>query len=338
MKKVLDWILSVMERYGLKLTLWCVVTVSLLAIISKAVWERPSTVPFHYLLIIAMVAAVLAVIIPNLESLILSRISEIDIGGVKVVIAKAREIRERIEFKEIPNTALTNADPSDRPFPEVKLHGYQIYEYERLSHKLYQTFDEINDPNTLTPALSENYRDLIKHVGRMAFSMEHYSKYLDIVRRLELFRDRELSSDEQYTIGSAYLWAADEQFDLAEKERYWNKSSEYLTSALKKNSRQVRIAFGLGVAFLYLGHYSTSIKLMRRSIKLWPQISPWASWNMGCGYIKQNEPDKALAVLKSIDKGAWWQGIKNDDWFSTAVPAEFKEEFDKLCKEKMRPH
>lgn len=335
MKKAFDWILSILERYGLRLTLWFIVVCSLLAIITKSVWQKPSSVPFHYLLIIAMVASVLAVVIPNLESLILSKISEIDIGGVKVVIAKAKEIREGIKFKEIPNAALTTNDPTDRPFPEVRLQGYQIYEYEKLSHKIYQTFDEIKDPNTLPPDLRDNYRELIKHVGRMAFSMQHYSKYLDIILRLESFRDRELLSDELYTIGNAYLWAADEQFELAEKQRYWNRAVELLTGAFDKNSHQVRIVFGLGVAQLYLGSYRESIKLMRRSMVLWLPITPWAKWNIGCGYIKQNKPDKALRVLEGIEKGAWWQGIQDDEWFSTSVPADFKRDFDKLCDQKL---
>src|SRR5687767_3003847 len=289
-KNAFEWVLTNLERYGLKLTLWFIVACSLGAIVTKALIQKPTSVPFHYLLIIAMVAAVLAVVVPNLESLILSKISEIDIGGVKVVIAKAKEIREGIKFKEIPNASLTADDPTDRPFPEVKLRGYQIYEYEKLSHKIYQTFDEIKDPNTLLPDLRDNYRELIKHVGRMAFSMDHYSKYLDIILRLELFSDRELSSDELYAIGNAYLWAADDQFDPAEQQKYWSKSAEFLTRALAKNGHEVRIVFGLGVAHLYLGRYKESIRLMKRSMSLLRPIVPWAKWNIGCGYIKQNKP------------------------------------------------
>lgn len=338
MKKAFTWILEKLPEYGLKITLWSIVACCFVALATKAIWGKPSSAPFDNLLIIAAVAATLAVLLPNLAQYLLNKITEIEFGGVKMVIAKAKEIREEIKFKEIPPASMTSADATDRPLPYIKLKGSQLYEYERLSHKLYQTFDEIKDPNDLSADLRENYRELLKHIGKMAFSVGHFSKYFDIVSHLKLFKDRELDADELYEIGNAYLWAADEQFEVAAKEKYWKEAIKYLVDSVKKNQYEIKAQFNLGLVFLYSGLNDRGIYRMRKCIRLDQSIAPWAKWNIACGYIKQNKPTETLTVLEEIEKGVWWEGIKIDaDLTASSTPATFRASFDALCDQKLLP-
>jgi tetratricopeptide (TPR) repeat protein len=336
--KIIAWIQQNWEFYGLKLTPWLVVICSFIAIITKAFIGRPSSVPFHYLLIIAMIGAALATLLPKFEEYF-SKINQIDFAGIKLILVEAKKIDFEIikpnSLEEILPDSIKPGDTLDYPFPILKLKGYQKYEYERLSHKLYQTFDEIKDPNEVPANLKENYRDLIKYVGKMAFAMEHYTKYFQMISQLTKFKDRELSSDEMYEIGNAYLWAADDRLKSTEQEKYRKEAASFLTSAAKKSPDNARFAFGLGVCLLYLGNHQQGIRYMQKSIALYSAIVPWAKWNIACSLTEQGKYQEALKVLKEIPFGAWWKGILEDPGFANCNNSHFETSFKALGERKL---
>jgi tetratricopeptide (TPR) repeat protein len=325
-----------LERVLFKLTMWLIVFCSIIAIATKAMFHRPGAVPAHYLLIIAMVAAFLSIIVPNLESYILSRVSEISVGGFKLVVAQAATIQELLKVERLtPNKNVERA-PSDHPFPVAELKGFQLYEYEKFSHKLYHVVDQIKEPNDLSPDLRENYRGLLKHVGDAAFAMKHYTKYLEIVLHLKQFTDRELSAHELYLIGHAYLWAADEQPVLDQQRDYWQQSVPFLSAAMKANPYEVKYPFNLGVGLLSLGKYDKAIELMQTCINMDSELMlPWATWNIACGLKRQGNNNEVLEKLRGIPIGLWWPGIAKDDWFKDSKNPEFENSFKALCEEKI---
>jgi tetratricopeptide (TPR) repeat protein len=317
-----------------RLTMWAIVACSFIALVTKVLFKKPSVVPVHYLLISAALASLLAVLVPNLESYIFSKISEINIGGVKLVIAQAKASYEWLKYEEIsPEAAsrLSRHAPGSHPFPVTPLFGFQLYQYERLSYRLYQSFDEIKDPNDLDVAAGEDYRAFISRVGRAAFAMKHLTKYLDIVLHLQLFRDRELDSEELFLLGHAYLCAAGEQLEGSKIKGYQEKSVPLLKAAMDKNPYEVKIPFNLGVALLSLENYQGGIDLMQTSIGLDKQITPWAKWNIACGLKKLNRDRETLEKLGEIPPGPWWEDIAVDGWFADPGNPGFRDAFELLC-------
>jgi tetratricopeptide (TPR) repeat protein len=317
-----------------RLTMWAIVACSFAALATKVLFKKPSAVPVHYLFISAALASLLAVLVPNLESYIFSKISEISFGGVKLVIAQAETGHEWLKYEEISPEAASRSGhsaPGSQPFPVKKLVGFQLYQYERLSYKLYQSFEQIKDPNELDAKTRDDYRTFISRVGKAAFAMKHLTKYLDVVLHLQLFRDRELDSDELFLLGHAYLSAADEQLEDSKIKDHQEKSVPLLKAAMDKNPYEVRIPFNLGVALLSLGNYQGGIDLMVTSIKLDKRISPHAKWNIACGLKKLDKDRETLEKLREIPPGPWWEDIAADGWFADPGNPEFREAFELLC-------
>lgn len=322
-----------------RLTMWAVVLSSLGSVLTKALVGKPASVPLHCLLGFAVVAALLAVLVPSLESYVFSRLSEISFGGIKLeLIAEAGTAISELKYKEILPSEIESRPnlnyPRDEPFPTPKLTGPQLYHYERLSQKLYRIFDHIKDPNQLDAESRSNYRDLLKHVSRAAFSMKHFTKYLEIAVHLETLKDRELNGDELFLIGNAYLWAADELSKESERQDYFRKALPFIKAAMEKNPYEAKCPYDLGWALLSLGHYQEGIDLFQTSISKQPSIAPWANWNIACGLKKLNKDKETLDRLREIPPGLWWEGIAKDDWFADAGNAAFKQEFEALCQTK----
>lgn len=105
------------------------------------------------------------------------------IGPVEFSVEQAKAKLPTIDEEfEQPKVDLA----ADTPFPGRKLTPPEMFEYEKLSHLLYHYFEEVKDPNKdLDPETKHNYRNLIRLVGKAANSMGHYTKSLDILRRLE---------------------------------------------------------------------------------------------------------------------------------------------------------
>ena len=190
-----------LELILFRVALWLVCVLSLAGLATKLMMGKPGTVPSHYLLISAALAASLAVFIPA----VISRISEVSVGSVKLVLSGTERLDE---FKA---SAFNDLPASGAAFETADLKGRQLYEYERLSHKLYRLKDQLVHPDTLDRTSCQNYRRLIDYVGRAAFKMGHFTKYLETVKMFEMFTERQQTSDERYLIGHAYLCAADEQ-------------------------------------------------------------------------------------------------------------------------------
>jgi len=320
--------------------MWAVVLFSLGSVLTKALVGKPTSVPFHYLLGFAVVAALLAVLVPSLELYVFSRISEISFGGIKLeLIAEAGTAISELKYREIlPSEIESNPSlnyPRDEPFPTPRLSGPQRYHYERLSQKLYRIFDHIKDPNKLDAESRTNYRDLVKNVGRAAFSMKHFTKCLEIVVHLESLTDRALNADESFLIGNAYLWAADELSKEPERKEYITRAVPFIKTAMEKNPYEAKFPYDLGWALLSLGQYADGIALFETSISKDPSIAPWANWNIACGLKRLNKDKEALNKLREIPSGSWWEGIAKDDWFAETGNATFKEEFETLCQTKI---
>ncbi|MEK6321308.1 MAG: hypothetical protein AABN33_06450 [Acidobacteriota bacterium] len=127
MTRILIWCREhLLQILFFRLTMWAVVLCSLGAVVSKALVGKPSSVPLHYLLGFAVVAALLAVLVPSLESYVFSRVSEISFGGIKLeLIAEAGTAITELKYKEIlPSEIESNPSlnyPRDEPFPTPKL-------------------------------------------------------------------------------------------------------------------------------------------------------------------------------------------------------------------------
>ena len=311
------------ELFLFRLAMWTVVACCFIGLLTKAVFGKPGSVPVHYLLFAITIAASLAVLLPTL----LSRISAVTFGGVTLVLATTETVLDdfRPAFDDLP--------ASGAAFEANKLEGPQLYLYERLSHRLYRISDRLKDPDALDFVNRESYRRLIDYVARAAFKQNHFTKYLEVVKNLELFADR--TSDELYLIGHAYLCAADEQLGESRKNSYWKSAVGWLEAAWKKNSNDVNVRFNLGLAQLKLGYYLPAIVSMKVCVKMDPQIVPQAKWNWAEGLKKLNRNKNALKKLEEIPPGAFWNDILADEAFKDPADSAFESEFKALCERKI---
>lgn len=325
-----------------RLTMWVVVLSAFGAIVSKGLYGKPGGTPVHYLLGLAVVASVLAVLS---SPEVLSRLRKLGFKGFEIeLLAETEAVLKTPLYKEYDateiyserTTALTPPEeyPANTPFPIGRLRGPQKYQYERASEKLYRILDAIKDPNDLDLESRKNYRSLIKYVGGAAVAMDHFTKALDILKHLELFRDRELDTEELRMLGTAHIWAAFEASTDSERRDLWKKSLSYLKAAQEKNPYEVKTPFNLGWALLSLGQYGASIELMRSCIQLYEPITPWAKWNIACAQVKLSNKEPALSTLDEIPSGPWWECICKDNDFLGQEDTAFRAGFESLCRQK----
>jgi hypothetical protein len=307
--------------------MWGIVLCSFIGILRRAGLKRPSflpgsifssldSVPFHYLVIAAAIAASLALIMPTL----LSRVAEISYGGIKVALAQSESGLNSLE------SAL---DVPEEPIIEGRLKGPQLYHYERLSHNLYRILEQRKDPNSLDFISRKKYRRLIDYVARAACLINHKTKFLAIALQLETFKDRRLTWDEQYLIGLAYLVAADE-CGKSDRQNYFKSAAGYFEAARRSNSYNVTITFNLGVTALSLGNYPKGIRLMKQCISMDQTYFQAAKWNIACGYAKLDQGWKSLETLEEIEAGPIWEQNQDDEWFNTGNP-NLEKAFKLLC-------
>lgn len=325
-----------------RLTMWAVVLCSFAGLGTKALIAKPSSVPFHYFLVLILIAAFLATFAPALGEYAASRLQKVKFAGFEVDLSDAAvQASVSLHVPDVPAwdstvVAQVGGDlPSDNPFPSPKLTGRGIYEYERLSLRLYLLFDQVKDPNQLEWESRENLRKLILLVGKAAHTMEHYTKALEVLSWLKRFSDRAPDHEESRVLGTAYLWAADEQPDIARQIVYRNEAIPLLKSAVGKHPYQTVVFYNLGWALLSLDKYETGIRHMRKCIKLEPRYAPWAKWNIACGLKKLDKQTEALTTLREIPAGPWWKGISKDDWLNDPEPTPFMQEFKTLSQEKL---
>ena len=328
-----------------RLTAWAVILATLGAIVSKAIYGKPAATPVHYLLALALIAAILAVLS---SPEVLSRLRKLGFKGFEIeLLAETESLLKTPLYKEFNLTAQYSSSgpvappptedyPANSPFPVGKLKGPERYQYERASEQLYRILDAVKDPNGLDAETKTNYRSLIKYVGTAAVAMDHFTKSLDILKRLELFRDRELDAEEMRILGTAHIWAALETDADVERRKLLEKSIPYLKSARDKNPYEVKTPFNLGWALLSLGQYRASIDILRSCVELYEPIAPWAKWNMACAYVKLRDTARALSTLDEIPPGPWWEYISKDDDFLGQKEAAFRDGFDSLCGRKRK--
>jgi tetratricopeptide (TPR) repeat protein len=334
-----------LELQIFRLSMWAVVVCSFTAIATKAFLAKPSSVPFHYFLILVLVGAFFATFAPTLGEYASSRLQKVKFGGFEVELSDAAgKASLRLQIPDVPAWDNMIVDqvgsrlPSDNPFPSMRLTGSGIYEYERLSLRLYLLFDQVKDPNQLDWEARENFRKLILHVGKAAHAMEHYTKALEVLLWLKRFSDRDPDHEESRMLGTAFLWAADEQTDKTRQRLYRNEAIPLLKSALGKHPYQTVTFYNLGWALLSLEKYNNGITHMRKCMKLEPRYAPWAKWNIACGLKKLNRQDDALRTLEEIPPGPWWDGIANDDWFNDPQQPSFMDSFNTLTQTKLNIH
>jgi tetratricopeptide (TPR) repeat protein len=331
------------EILTFRLCMWAVVFCSFGAIATKAFVAKPSSVPFHYFLILVLVAAFLATFAPTLGEYASSRLHKVKFGGFEVELKDAADAAIlHLTIPEAPDlgtsvTELGDGPPADSPFPSIKLSLPAIYEYEKLSLRLYLLFDQVKDPNQLDLAARENFRKLILYVGKAANAMEHHTKSLDILLWLNRFSDRELNHEELRMLGTAYLWAADEQVEKSRQISHQHEAIPLLKAAIVKHPYQTVVHYNLGWALLSLKKYPNGIRRMRKCIRLEPRCIPFAKWNIACGLKRLDRQEDALRTLEEIPPGPWWDGIIRDDWFKDPEQTTFMNRFQALSKKKIKP-
>ncbi|HEV7744063.1 MAG TPA: hypothetical protein VGO56_03605 [Pyrinomonadaceae bacterium] len=321
-----------------RICVWAVVIASFAAIGTKAIWGKPSSVPLHYFLVLILVGILLSTFAPTLGEYAASRLHKVKFGGFEFELSEAvgeASLHLKVEDVRGWETDLVDkmGDNSySNPFPSIKLSARGKYEYERLSLRLYLLFEKVKDPNELDAESRENFRKLILIVGKAAHAMENYTKALEVLLWLKRFTDRERNHEESRMLGTAYLWAADEQADRSYE--YQNEAIPYLRFSTGKHPYQTVVFYNLGWALLSLDKYYYGIQRMRKCIRLEPRCAPWANWNIACGQKKLGNASGALATLQQIPPGPMWKDIAEDDWFKDPDPT-FTADFQALIRSKL---
>ncbi len=310
------------ELLVFRVTMWAVVIACFVALLLKAIIGKPSSVPVHYFLVGIMLAATLEILLPRISS----RIGEVSFGGVKVVLAQSE--------KALDDLLSAFEGPEESPdFEGEGLTDSQKYNYERLSLKLYRIFDQVKDPQTLDFESRNNYRKMIDYVGRAAFLKDHQTKYLRIVMHFQSFRD--LTWDEEFLLGHAYLTAADKLPTENARRGYWETSGAYFESASKKNSSAAKIPYHWGLAALSLGNFEKGIELMTRCRAMSQSLVDLADWNIACALKKQNKKAESLNKLRAIPASKLWLDQKDDEWLRDSSDPDFERQFSELCQLKI---
>lgn len=229
-------------------------------------------------------------------------------------------------------------DPAaDNPFPRRELTPPEMFEYEKLSHLLYHCFEEVKDPKKdLDPETRQNYRSLIRLVGKAAHAMGHYTKSLDILRHLESLGEGDLDAEELKRLGTAYIWAGFE-VEGDKRRECWEKSVDYLNRAKQKNPYNERTLFNLGWVLLSLGKHRGAIECMKASMDQNPEVTPWAKWNIACSQVKLDDKSGAIETLEEIPPGPLWDHIGNDsDFAPLKADPQLGEKFRGLCQERQK--
>ncbi|HEV7682839.1 MAG TPA: tetratricopeptide repeat protein [Pyrinomonadaceae bacterium] len=336
--------LHFLELTLFRVSMWVIVCASFAAVGTKAFWGKPSSVPVHYFLALAMVGALFATFAPTFGEYAASRLHKVKFGGFEVELSEAAgQASLHLKIADVRPwdrgmVAQSGGDLSyDTPFPSIKLTGPGLYEYERLSLRLYLLFDQVKDPNELDLESRENFRRLILHVGKAAHAMQQYTKALEVLLWLKRFSDRAHDLEESRMLGTAYLWAADEQSDKAQQMSYQTEAIPYLRTALGRNPYQSVVLYNLGWALLSLEKYEKGIEQMEECMHLEPRVGPWARWNIACGFKKLNRQDDALKTLADIPAGPLWNSISKDDWFKDPEQTPFMDRFQALSRKKISP-
>jgi len=331
LRRFLQWLYSTLPE----VVIWLIVIFSVIALITKWRYGRPSATPVHYLLVLILFVGLLPVLGPKLENLIVSKIRDIGIGTLKIKLLHKEASLSQLK-KDFSDDAL-------RP-PTGKLSGRNLYDYERMSFWLYQRFGEIQDPSKLGAESSEYYRKVIRWVSKAAFLMKHYTKSLDVELHLQSLTDRELNAKEQVFLGSAYLWAARELPPQDyERRKYYRKSLPLLRAAMGKLPLDPNIPFNFAWALDSLGRWQKSIEYFARCIQIEAEhppasddaITPYAKQNIASALVKHHRYEEALNVLQSIPPGKWWAKIRRDDDLLSAPNIEFRLLFEQISDAKI---
>lgn len=326
------------ELVAFRVVMWLIVIGSFVAIAKRAWSFNPTTLPLHYLFICIAVAASLVLIVPNL----LSRVREMNVGGVKLTLAQLEqqaplleEIRiETIDPSEITEDKVDENQELDVPFSAKPLEEAQLYQYERLSHRFYRIRDQVKDPSKLELQVRGNYRDLITYVAKAAYAMGHYTKYLDVVKQIIALGD-ERNYAEDYLIGHAFLWGFPQQESESRRSEYLRSANDFLTQAVQKNPNDVKSQFNLGLCLFYQGGHTAGISCMTKTLALDGSMRPWTDWNVGFALKEMKNYEMSLAVLREIPAGAIWKAIEKDSWLIPPVPDSFRDQYEAIRRERV---
>jgi len=263
---------------------------------------------------------------------------------LRETLSTTRELVRFVPEFTSPLATLKSVKPGQSP----KIDAQAEYKYERCTWQLYKLFDEITDPNSLDTTAKEQVRKIIRNAYSFAASKEHRAKALDIILYLQKFTDRQLDSDEMYTIGTAYLQAAlDPHMENTPITTTLLNAVPLLTDAyygLKGTPDAVKVAYNLSLTMIYLGKYSEAISWANRCYEIDNDWGPWTSWNKACAQIKLKAEKDALDSLKSINRNykfaeEEWQklrdDIQKDEYFSELTTASDRtSQFLELCNQK----
>ncbi|HWX39686.1 MAG TPA: hypothetical protein VN345_00925 [Blastocatellia bacterium] len=261
-----------------RLFMWGLAFSSLAAIYTKYKWHRPVDVPVHYLLICAMVSAVLAVA----WLLLLTRLRKVSFHGVELelgVQAETDRLR-RLLGPVPPDEPDPGPDPTEgqcQQFPMTKMSPGAQYEYEKLSVRLYVLLDRV-DAATLDRENRNYIRELIRYVGKSAMRMGHFTKSLDVLKRLKDFsEDGNIEFGEMKRLGAAYILAGSDEPD--KKKEYLREASELFGAAVRERLDDAGAQYRLGWVLLD-ENPGRAMEHLRESVRLNEAFKPWAYWTL----------------------------------------------------------
>jgi len=292
---------------------------------------------------VALAVVVIAFIL-WLTPRVLPRLRKVGIAGIFQADLSEDLKKAWIAFHDLGQRSavrdLTDISTADSPRHEKQLTGPGKYQYERLSHRLYRLFYDVEDPNQLDSKSRDQFRELLKEICTTATAIGHYSKALDIILHLQQFTDRALDDEELLMIGNAYMWASlDDGLATYERKSYLAQAVPFFQAAYRiaeDPERKVNIAYNLGWTLLASEDYSAGARWMETSVKLDKNIAPWANWAVACGQVKQAKVEQALITLDSIPEGTWWREIcKDEDFSEVKKDLRFKDRFENLCAHKI---
>ena len=231
------------------------------------------------------------------------------IGPSGIEFSVWQEIARIPELAEPPRP---HFDMESNPWGNRELSSKQLWFYERgsqlLSHlsRLGVSADELEGGEL------RRYRRIVLWVGIAALNEGERHKAFEILKTVENLRD--LSSDELYFLGTAYLWVALKEADPASQAEKLDRSEELLERAVKARPGQAHMHWALGYVYYQLKLYTESIAENEEAIKLSSKhFLPWASWMLAAIYLHLEDRPAALTALADIRPGDWWGEMWEDD-------------------------
>ncbi len=230
------------------------------------------------------------------------------VGTAGIEFGVWQEIARIPELAEPPRP---HFDTETDPWGRRKLSSKQRWFYESGSNLLSHLSHLGVRGDELEGGELRRYRRIVLWVGIAALNERESAKAFEILKTIESLRN--LDYEEQFYLGTAYLWVALDEQDQSVRQERMSRSSALLEGAVTQRPDQAPARFALAYVCDELYLYDQSIRQNREAIRLDPgRFHPWATCNLAISLLKQNDPGAALDALEDIQPGKWWIKICKD--------------------------